>query len=382
MNTCLLSIFLTVVPMQGSFLTPLQEGRDTVVIADQMLYGVEIRDVPEGTRLFFPEIRQEESTGGVMVLSDWRIDTLDVRRQKKGLPRLYDIRAGFVVTSFDEGEYALPPVMVERHSPDGAVDTLSFDPLTMNVAPVQIDTASFRIHDIKGQIRYPLTFGEVLPYVLGGQLAAVLVILTVCLILMFRRKKVYEETRRDPAHIVALRKLDAFRGDRLWAPEKQKAFYSGVTDALREYIVARYGISAMEMTTKEIFDDLKGTDVPADLFAELRSLFERADYVKFAKYVATETENASAVPLAVRFVTATYQAEINADSPGPDTGPSATGPSSATDPSSATGPSSAADPSSCPPDPSSCHPERSEGSAPVAAIEESQAANASDKKEN
>ena len=378
MNTCLLSIFLTVVPMQGSFLTPLEEGKDSVLIADQMLYGVEIKDVPEGTRLFFPEIRQENpGEGGVMVLSDWRIDTLDVKKQKKGLPRLYDIRAGFVVTSFDEGRYALPPVMVERHAPDGAVDTLTFDSLTMNVAPVQIDTASFRIHDIKGQIRYPLTFGEVLPYVLGGQLAAVLVILTVCLILMFRRKKVYEETRRDPAHIVALRKLDAFRGDRLWAPEKQKAFYSGVTDALREYIVARYGISAMEMTTKEIFDDLKGTDVPADLFAELRSLFERADYVKFAKYVATETENASAVPLAVRFVTATYQAEINADSPGPDTGPSATGPSSATDPSSCP-----PDLSSCHPDPSSCHPERSEGSAPVAAIEESQAANASDKKEN
>ena len=314
MNTCLLSIFLTVVPMQGSFLTPLQEGRDTVVIADQMLYGVEIRDVPEGTRLFFPEIRQEENTGGVMVLSDWRIDTLDVRRQKKGLPRLYDIRAGFVVTSFDEGEYALPPVMVGRHSPDGAVDTLSFDPLTMDVAPVQIDTAAFRLHDIKGQIRYPLTFREVLPYILGGQLAAVLIILAVCLILMARKKKGYEEAHRDPAHIVALRKLDGFRGDRLWVPEKQKTFYSGVTDALREYIVARYGISAMEMTTKEIFDDLKGTDVPPDLFAELKSLFERADYVKFAKYVATEAENASAVPLAVRFVTTTYQTEVNADS--------------------------------------------------------------------
>ncbi|MBR0361054.1 MAG: hypothetical protein IIX35_01595, partial [Paraprevotella sp.] len=38
-----------------------------------------------------------------------------------------------------------------------------------------------------------------------------------------------------------------------WVPEKQKAFYSGITDALREYIAARYGISAMEMTTAEIF---------------------------------------------------------------------------------------------------------------------------------
>ena len=269
--------------MQGSFLTPLQEGRDTVLIADQMLYGVELQDVQEGTGLFFPEIRQEEGQPGVMVLSDWRLDTLDVRRQKKGLPKLYDIRAGIVVTSFNEGRYALPPISVERHSPDGTVDTLSFDPLVMEVAPVQIDTTTFQLHDIKGQIRYPLTFRELLEH-------------------------------RDPAHIVALRKLDTYRGDRLWAPEKQKAFYSGVTDALREYIVSRYGISAMEMTTKEIFEDLKGTDVPQDLFSELQSLFERADYVKFAKYVASDEENASAVPLAVRFVTTTYQSEVNAES--------------------------------------------------------------------
>ncbi len=313
MNTCLLSIFLTVVPMQGVFLTPLEEGKDTVLIADQMLYGVEISDVPEGTVLAFPEIRpRTPEEGGVMVLSDWRIDTLDVKKQKKGLPRLFDIRAGFTVTSFLEGEYVLPPITVERRSPEGVTDTLSFDPLTMKVAPVQIDTTTFRIHDIKGQIRYPLTFKELLPYIIGFQLLAVIVILIVCLILMRRRKKIYEETHRDPAHIVALRKLDSLRGDRLWVPEKQKTFYSGVTDALREYIVARYGISAMEMTTKEIFDDLKGADVPDDLYAELKSLFERSDYVKFAKYVATDQENASAVPLAVRFVTTTYQTEIDA----------------------------------------------------------------------
>ena len=185
----MLSVFLTIVPMQGSFLTPLQEGRDTVLIADQMLYGVELQDVQEGTGLFFPEIRQEEGQPGVMVLSDWRLDTLDVKRQKKGLPKLYDIRAGIVVTSFDEGRYALPPISVERHSPDGTVDTLSFDPLVMEVAPVQIDTTTFQLHDIKGQIRYPLTFRELLPYILAAQLAAVLIILAVCLVMMFRRKK-------------------------------------------------------------------------------------------------------------------------------------------------------------------------------------------------
>jgi hypothetical protein len=119
--------------------------------------------------------------------------------------------------------------------------------------------------------------------------------------------------KKDPAHIVALRKLDRYRGNKMWAPEKQKAFYSGITDTLREYIAARYGVGAMEMTTAEIFNDMKSTDAPADLLDELRELFERADFVKFAKFTASDEDNAKALPTAVRFVASTYQAEIEGD---------------------------------------------------------------------
>ena len=93
------------------------------------------------------------------------------------------------------------------------------------------------------------------------------------------------------------------------AKEKQKAFYSGITDALREYMDARFGIDAPEMTTSEIFGSLSHSDVPTDLFVETRRLFETADMVKFAKAYATDEENAAAVPLAVRFVTSTYQTD-------------------------------------------------------------------------
>jgi hypothetical protein len=109
---------------------------------------------------------------------------------------------------------------------------------------------------------------------------------------------------------VALRKLDKYRGNAMWVPQKQKVFYSGVTDALREYISERYGIGAMEMTTAEIFENMKTTDAPKELLGELKELFERADYVKFAKFVASDEDNAATLPLAVRFVTATYQNEI------------------------------------------------------------------------
>ena len=97
----------------------------------------------------------------------------------------------------------------------------------------------------------------------------------------------------------------------MWAPEKQKAFYSGITDTLREYMDARYDIGAMEMTTSEIMCSLKKTDVPDELQEGLKDLFERADFVKFAKFTASDEDNAAALPLAVRFVTTTYQADID-----------------------------------------------------------------------
>ena len=303
----------SVVPMNGVFLRQLQE-RDSILVADQLYYGVDLEKVKEGTQFVFPEIDAEKNAeSGLMILSDWHIDTLKVRRQKKGEPKLLDLQAGIVLTSFMEGDYVLNPVTIQRISEFGVVDTLVFEPQKFTVTSIPVDTATFQVHDIKGQIRYPLTLAEVLPYVFGGQVLAVIVILIVCLIMMSKKKSSDEDRRKDPAHIVALRKLDGYRGDRLWAAEKQKTFYSGVTDTLREYIVSRYGISAMEMTTKEIFDGLSGTDVPEGIYAELRSLFERADYVKFAKYVASDDENAAAVPLAVRFVTSTYQSQVEED---------------------------------------------------------------------
>jgi hypothetical protein len=169
------------------------------------------------------------------------------------------------------------------------------------------------MHDIKGQIRYPLTLKEILPYIVGFDLFATLVIAIVCLIMIHKKKEAGVTKSDEPAHIVALRKLDHYRGDKYWSPEKQKIFYSGITDALREYIVARYGVEAMEMTTAEIFSDLKDKGIPKELFDELRGLFERADYVKFAKHTADNDENAAALPLAVRFVTSTYQEQLDQD---------------------------------------------------------------------
>ena len=296
-----------VILRKGSFLRPVTP-RDSILVADRLLYGFELIGVPDSTVLAFPKIANPYMQD-VLSIPQWQVDTLKVRSIRSADARLLDIRAQFAIQPFEEGTYELPPLFVQRIASDGTVDTLQFEPQVLEVFTMPVDTTTFVPHDLRGQMGYPVTASEVLPWVMGFWLAALLVAGIVSWVLS-RRRKESGPAFREPAHITALRKLDKWRGDKYWAPDKQKQFYSGVTDALREYIAARYGVGALEMTTAEIFDDLRKTDVPADLYEEMKDLFERADFVKFAKFTASPEENATVLPQAVRFVTTTYEAEM------------------------------------------------------------------------
>lgn len=300
-----LAALLDIIPSGEAFLTPLQK-RDSVLIADQIEYGFELKGVQEGAGIALPDLSQ--LTGDTLALvRDWKIDTTAVRRKSGSV----DIRVSSVLAPFEQGEYHLGDIYVLRLE-DGRTDTLSFSaPESLEVWNVPLDTATFEVKDLKGQIGYPLTFKEVLPWIGGAVLLAALI---AGLFLLFRKISSQRKTSAapsDPPHVVALRTLDRYRSDKYWAPEKQKAFYSGITDAVKSYIDAVYGIDAPEMTTAELFDALKGRQgISQELYDALKDLFERADFVKFAKYIASQQQNEAALPLCVRFVTETYQESL------------------------------------------------------------------------
>lgn len=276
--------------------------RDSILIADQIEYGFELKDVSEGTAIALPDM-QGYSNDTLMLVRGWQLDTLKYQK-KKGLA---DIRGTVILAPFEPGNYNMDTLPVGIATAPGAIDTLLFEPVRFEVVTIPVDTATFEINDIKGQIKYPVTFREVLPYSLGFLAFAALVAVAIALMKRARARK-QEAESKEPAYIVALRQLENYRGDRYWAPEKQKAFYSGITDALKFYIEDRFGVDAPEMTTAELFDALKSDkDITPELFAEVKDLFETADFVKFAKFTATQTQTAAALPVAVKFVTTTYQ---------------------------------------------------------------------------
>jgi hypothetical protein len=302
--TLILAAMLDMVPAGQAYLKQLQP-RDSILIADQIEYGFQLDSLAEGTPIALPDFANASNDTLTLVRS-WQLDTTATLRVRqpggKGRAQLYNIRGSIVLAPFEEGTYHLPPIPVLR-----GTDTLVFEGLDMEVKTMPVDTATFQIHDIKGQLRYPVTFKETLPWIGGVLLLAALVAV---LVWWLRRRSTAAAgaQKKDPAYIVALRELDKWRGDKFWAPDKQKAYYSGITDALKTYIEDRFGVDAPEMTTAELFDALKlAEDLPADLREELRGVFECADFVKFAKHTASDEDNARALPTAVRFVTSTYQ---------------------------------------------------------------------------
>lgn len=294
-----------------AFLQPLQE-RDSLLIADQIRYGVRICRLYDGTRLT-PQW-QSTLSDSLETVRDWHIDTLKSWTDKEGEARS-DIELSTVLTSFEEGTFTLPGIAVERWFKDGVVDTLSFEGRQVTYCTMPVDTATFKMHGLKGQINYPVTFAETLPWIGGSLVLAALIALAVFCVRRYLHRRDEQILQREPAHIVALRKLDAWRGDKYWTEDKQKQFYSGVTDTLREYVAARYGVSAMEMTTRELFAALKDADIDMMLRTGLQHLFETADFVKFAKMTLPREENASVVPFAVQFVTATYEQQLQQEAP-------------------------------------------------------------------
>jgi hypothetical protein len=98
----------------------------------------------------------------------------------------------------------------------------------------------------------------------------------------------------------ALKELERLRGERLYEAGRVKEHFSGVSDALRGYLFAEYGLDAPEKTTDEL-----ERSWPPLLEGERAALFgvlRLCDAVKFAKAHPGADEAARTLDETHRFV--------------------------------------------------------------------------------
>ena len=278
-------------------------SKDSILVGEQVVWSTQM-SLPQNQELMFAPYASvvEAEKAPVDVIHDIVLDTLAIKNGMK------ELEVKLLLTSFDSGYYKLP--LMVALTPQG--DTIYLDSPFLDVTYSQVDTANFVMHPLKKQMKYPVTVDEIMPW------AALAVALAVLGYLIYRYIKRRKENGgmfgkpepQDPPHIIALRELDRIRGEQLWQNGEEKLFYTGVTDALREYIEARYAVSAMEKTTSEIMEDLSDKKIEPRYYKELEGLFKTADLVKFAKYVPQSAENEEVIPMAVRFVNAAFEQQL------------------------------------------------------------------------
>ena len=104
-----------------------------------------------------------------------------------------------------------------------------------------------------------------------------------------------------PAHVKAINDIEVLKKEGSSHSEDAKAYYTQLTDILREYINDRFGFNATEMTSYEILERLEQSQDKESL-SQLRDLLMTSDMVKFAKFKPMLNENDRNLMSAMEFV--------------------------------------------------------------------------------
>jgi len=113
-----------------------------------------------------------------------------------------------------------------------------------------------------------------------------------------------------PPYDRAIQALHELKDSKLWQQGQEKAYYTTLTEILREYIDERFHINAMEMTSSQIIETLHRNEETKAVNRQLRDILEMADFVKFAKMNPLPDENDLSLMNAYLFINQTKVEEI------------------------------------------------------------------------
>lgn len=236
---------------------------------------------------------------GLEIIPPVRTDTQYVNNGQR-----MTVTRDYTITCFDSALIYIPylPVMVdgeEFQSNRLALAFMSYDIPEENAkqifGPKENMKTPVRLYEAKGLLFYWL-------------LAALGIVAAVYLLIRYRDDKpIIKRIKIEPklpAHIRAISGIEELRQSGGAHSEDAKAYYTQLTDILREYINERFGFNATEMTSYEILERLEESRDKESL-SELRDLLSTSDMVKFAKFKPMLNENDRNLLSALEFVNKT-----------------------------------------------------------------------------
>ena len=221
----------------------------------------------------------------------------------------------YVITSFEAGSYAIPPFYAEIATGDSILRFYSgYSDLVVKKPDITPADTTDVIYDIVAPRSAPMTFRDILPYII---LAAMMALIVWLLARYLPRNPIKRMMKQpppaEPSHLTALRELGKLKDEQLWQKGEIKEYYSRLSEILRRYIDSRYGISSPELTTDETVRMLQRAAVlQQNEMSMIKEILSLSDMVKFAKYLPQQETHDNTFEYSVKFVELTKQPEISA----------------------------------------------------------------------
>jgi hypothetical protein len=232
------------------------------------------------SKVVFPNAK---SFGALEVIQSYPIDT--IRKDDR-----YELVKKYGLTQFDSGRFMIPSVKI-------LINKKAFlsDSIQVEVANVQVDTLKQKMYDIKDIIPSDDSIGDWWKYLL-----VLLLIVGLGALVYWYFKKRQKDKTEEIIYKTPIEKatslLNNLEKKELWQHGEVKAYYSELTDIVRNYIEEAIEIPAMESTTSELIAGLKVASqkkkmkLSQETIENLFVVLKQADLVKFAKSKPLEFE--------------------------------------------------------------------------------------------
>ena len=249
---------------------------DTVngYIGDVIKWTIKIEN-SQGKSIRFPDLKTNNSN-------------ILIKSQKFLYDNSTDILNGveFEIMVWDTGKYVTPDYSLEILSDNGNIERfLDLEPINFQIASILLDQKETNYKNMKGPVRVKSVFPilEILSWISIG-----LIFLTIVWIWGKREKPYFKKINyriSETPFEQASRRLDKLDTTLL-----KKEYYTKLSHIIREYVERKYFIRTLEMTTKEIEENVDIFQINQNSFLEMVKFLYDADYVKYAREIPDENK--------------------------------------------------------------------------------------------
>ena len=289
--------------LQTTAQTVVQASIDSTLIMIGKQTTIHLEVITDKDRFIEWPVITDTLTNGIWLLEKSVYDTTIVDNGR------LSIKQDYLITSFDSALYVIPPFKLVSQT-----DTLYSNVVALKVITFPDVNPEEGFYDIKPILSPGFVFADYALYV-WIVLGTLFIFSSLMYILQQRKKKEpiisFKASKpKLPPHVEAISHLDKIKVEKLWQQGRNKEYYTQITDVLRIYVMERFGVNALEMTSEDILSEIYRLHDAHSVYETLKKVLELSNLVKFAKYVPLPDDNEISLLNAYLFVNQTKIEEI------------------------------------------------------------------------